>query len=136
MNHVFYSDGGKSKISWIIQTDDSSVEQNREHVEIYKNKITDLQSKYVALHIGLFWGIGVFIIKNEDTIKVKIDEKTMFDQLTEGLMINDEFIQKRMKFINQLIAQRKLKIEYELIQQDANLAKKISNAKKLKTKND
>ena len=112
------------RISWIIQTDDSSVEQNREHVEIYKNKITNLQSKYVALHIGLFWGIGVFIIKNEDTIKVKIDEKTMFDQLTEGLIINDEFIQKRIKFINQLIAQRKLKIEYELIQQDTNLVKK------------
>ncbi len=124
MNHVFYSDGDESRISWIIQTDDSSVEQNREHVEIYKNKITDLQSKYVALHIGLFWGIGVFIIKNEDAIKVKIDEKTMFDQLTEDLMIDDEFIQKRIKFINQLITQRKLKIEYELIQQDANLAKK------------
>ena len=124
------------RISWIIQTEDSSVEQNREHVEIYKNKITNLQSKYVALHIGLFWGIGVFIIKNEDTIKVKIDEKTMFDQLTEGLIINDEFIQKRIKFINQLIAQRKLKIEYELIQQDTNLVKKIDNAKKLKTKND
>ena len=136
MNHVFYSDGGKSKISWIIQTDDSSVEQNREHVEIYKNKITNLQSKYVALHIGLFWGIGVFIIKNEDTVKVRIDEKTMFDQLTEGLIIDDEFIQKRITSINQLIAQRKLKIEYELIHQDANLVKKISDAKKLKTKND
>jgi uncharacterized membrane protein len=136
LNHVFYSDGNEVRISWIIQTEDSSVEQNREHVEIYKNKITNLQSKYVALHIGLFWGIGVFIIKNEDTIKVKIDEKTMFDQLTKGLIINDEFIQKRIKFINQLIAQRKLKIEYELIQQDTNLVKKIANAKKLKTKND
>jgi hypothetical protein len=136
LNHVFYSDGNEVRISWIIQTEDSSVEQNREHVEIYKNKITNLQSKYVALHIGLFWGIGVFIIKNEDTIKVKIDEKTMLDQLTEGLIINDEFIQKRIKFINQLIAQRKLKIEYELIQQDTNLVKKIDNAKKLKTKND
>ena len=99
MNHVFYSDGNEAKISWIIQTDDSSVEQNREHVEIYKNKITNLQSKYVALHIGLFWGIGVFIIKNEDTIKVKIDEKTMFNQLTEDLIINDKFIQKRIKFL-------------------------------------
>ena len=136
MNHVFYSDGNEAKISWIIQTEDSSVEQSREHVEIYKNKITNLQSKYVALHIGLFWGIGVFIIKNEDTIKVKIDEKIMFEQLTKNLVIDDEFIQKRMKFINQLISQRKLKIEYELIQQDTNLAKKISNAKKLKTKND
>lgn len=115
MNHVFYSDGNATEISWIIKTDNSTVEQKREHVEIYKNKITDLQSKYVALHIGLFWGIGVFIIKNEDTIKIKINEKTMFDQLAKGITSNDQFIQKRMKFINQLITQRKLKIEYELI---------------------
>ncbi|AFS83079.1 hypothetical protein [Candidatus Nitrosopumilus sediminis] len=74
-----------------------------------------MQSKYVALHIGLFWGIGVFIIKNKDTIKIKINEKTMFDQLSKGITSNEQFIQKRIKFINQLITQRKLKIEYELI---------------------
>lgn len=117
MNHVFYSDGNARKISWIIQTGDSTVEQSREHIEIYKGKITDLQSKYVALHVGLFWGIGVFIIKNGDSLKVKIDEKIMFEQLTTKMMINDQIIQKRKKFINQLITQRKLKVEYELIQQ-------------------
>ncbi|HEY5736604.1 MAG TPA: hypothetical protein VIS47_08655 [Nitrosopumilus sp.] len=118
MSHVFYSNGNATKISWIIKTGDSTVEQNREHVEIYKNKITDLQSKYVALHVGLFWGIGVFIIKNEDEVKIKIDEKIMFEQLAKGIMSNDQFIQKRIKFINQIIAQRKLKIKYELIQKD------------------
>jgi len=134
LNHVFYSYGDSTKISWIIQTEDSSVEQTREHVEIYKNKITDLQSKYVALHIGLFWGIGVFRIKNEDSIKIRIDEKIMFDQLNENEKTNDEFIQNRIKFINQLISQRKLKVQYELINQESNLLKKIS-AKELKTKN-
>ena len=124
MNHVFYSDGNSTKISWIIQTEDTSVEQSREHVEIYKNKITDLQSKYVALHIGLFWGIGVFIIKNEDSLKIKIDEKPMFDQLNGNEKTNDEFIQNRIKFINQLISQRKLKVQYELINQETNPTKK------------
>ena len=114
MNHVFSSDGNSTKISWVIQTGDTTVEQTREHVEIYKNKITDLQSKYVALHIGLFWGIGVFIIKNEDLLKIKIDEKTMFDQLNGNEKVNDEFIQNRIKFINQLIVQRKLKVQYDL----------------------
>lgn len=135
MNHVFYSDGDSTKISWIIQTEDSSVDQTREHVEIYKNKITDLQSKYVALHIGLFWGIGVFIIKNKDSLKIRIDEKVMFEQLNENKKTNDEFIQSRIKFINQLISQRKLKVQYELVNQNTNPAKKISNAKELKTKN-
>ncbi len=135
MNHIFHSDGNSTKISWIIKTGDSTVEQTREHTEIYKNKITDLQSKYVALHIGLFWGIGVFIIKNNDSLKIRIDKKTMFEQLNENKKINDEFIQNRIKFINQLISQRKLKVQYELVNQNTNLTKKISNAKEIKTKN-
>ena len=136
MDHVFYSDGNTKRISWVIKTEDSIVEQSREHIEIYKNKISDLQSKYVSLHVGLFWGIGVFIIKNEDNIKIRLDEKAMFDQLASNLEINDEFISNRIKFINQLIAQRKLKIKYELIQQENNPAKKIPDAKEIKTKND
>ena len=136
MDHVFYSDGNAKRSSWLIQTNDSIIDQNREHVDIYKDKISNIQSKYVALHIGLFWGIGVFVIKNEDHIKIKLDDKIMFEQLTTNLKIKDEFIQNRIKFINQLIVQRKLKIEYELILQNDNLANKTLNAKEIKTKND
>jgi hypothetical protein len=136
LHHVFYLDGNAKKVSWGIQTEDIIVEQSREHVEIYKDKISELQSKYVALHIGLFWGIGVFIIKNKDHIKIKLDAKTMFEQLTTDKIIKDEFIEKRIKFINQLIIQRKLNVEFEFIQQENNLAKKTLDAKEIKTKND
>ena len=136
MDHVFYPDGNEKKISWTIQTNDSVIDQSREHVEIYKNKISNLQSKYVALHIGLFWGIGVFRIKNEDIIKIKLDEKTMFNQLNLNLKIDDKFIVNRIKFIKQLTVQRKLKIQFELINQKDNLANKILEAKELKTKNE
>ncbi|QLH03191.1 hypothetical protein C5F47_06335 [Nitrosopumilus cobalaminigenes] len=136
MHHVFYLDGNARKTSWVIQTNESISEQSREHIEMYKDKISNLQSKYVALHIGLFWGIGVFIIKNDDHVKVKLDDEKLFEQLTVNQNINNEFIVKRIKFINQLIAQRKLKVEYELIQQENNLAKKTLDAKELKTKND
>ena len=136
MDHIFYSDGNAKKVSWLIQTNDSIIDQNREHVDIYKDKISNIQSKYVALHIGLFWGIGVFVIKNGDHIKIKLDDKIMFEQLTTNLKIKDEFIQNRIKFINQLIVQRKLKIEFELILQKDNLANKTLNAKEIKTKND
>ena len=135
MHHIFYSDGNAKKVSWSIQTNDSIIDQNREHVDIYKDKISNIQSKYVALHIGLFWGIGVFVIKNEDHLKIKLDDKIMFEQLTANLKIKDEFIQNRIKFINQLIAQRKLKIKFELILQKNNLANKILVAKEIKTKN-
>ena len=135
MDHIFYSDGNAKKVSWLIQTNDVIIDQNREHVDIYKDKISNIQSKYVALHIGLFWGIGVFVIKNEDHLKIKLDDKIMFEQLTANLKIKDEFIQNRIKFINQLIAQRKLKIEFELILQKNNLANKILVTKEIKTKN-
>ena len=123
MNHVFYSYGNAQKITWIIQNDDSSFIENREHVDMYKDKVTNLQSKYVALHVGLFWGIGTFIIKNEDNVKIKLDEKIMFDQFTTDLKIEDSFIQKRLRFIKQLIDQRKLKIKFEVIRQYENIAK-------------
>ena len=135
MDHVFYPDGNTKKISWVIQTNNSIIEQSREHVEIYKNKISNLQSKYVALHIGLFWGIGVFKIKNEDVVKIKLDEKIMFDQLNTDMKIEDKFIANRIKFIKQLTTQRKLNIQYELIKQKDNLANKTLEAKELKTKN-
>ena len=120
----------------MIQTDDSKSEQSREHVEIYKDQISELQSKYIALHIGLFWGIGVFIIKNEDSIKIKLDDKIMYEQLKDDSKTDDGFIKNRIKFIDQLIAQRKLKIEFESIEQEDNPAKKILEAKEIKTKNE
>jgi len=124
LDHVFYSDGNAEKISWVIQTEDSRAEQNRIHVEIYKNKVTNLQSKYIALHVGLFWGIGVFIIKNEDHIKIELDEKTMYDQFTSNSKVEDNIIVKKIHFIKQLIAQRKLEIKFELISTDDNWARK------------
>ena len=136
MDHVFYSDGNANRISWIIQTDNSIIEQSREHVDIYKNKIPKLQSKYVALHIGLFWGIGVFKIKNEDKVKIKLDEKTMFEQLSTGLKLKDEFIANRIKFIKQLTMQRKLKVQFEMIEQKDNMANKILKTKEIETKNE
>jgi hypothetical protein len=136
LHHVFYLDGNAKKVSWMIQTDDSKSEQSREHVEIYKDQISELQSKYIALHIGLFWGIGVFIIKNEDSIKIKLDDKIMYEQLKDDSKTDDGFIKNRIKFIDQLIAQRKLKIEFESIEQEDNPAKKILEAKEIKTKNE
>jgi len=124
LHHVFYLDGNAEKISWVIQTEDSKVEQNRIHAEIYKNKVTNLQSKYIALHVGLFWGIGVFIIKNEDHAKIKLDEKIMYDQFTSNSKVEDSIIVKKIHFIKQLIAQKKLEIKFELISMDDNLARK------------
>lgn len=124
MEHILFFDGNSKSISWVIQTNNSIVEQKREHVEIYLDKVTNQQSKYIGLHIGLFWGIGTFIIKNEDTVKITTDNKSIFDHLVSNQKSDDEFIEKRTFFIRQLIEQRKLKIKYDLIDFEENLAVK------------
>ena len=115
MEQILYLDGNLRKISWVIQTNQSIISQNRKHTENYKDKITKIQSKYVALHVALFWGIGTFNIKNEDSIKIKLDEEIMYQQLKMKIPIRDEFIKNKIKFIENFIKQRKLKVEFEKI---------------------
>jgi len=124
MEHVFFFDGNQKRISWIIQSDDSNVEQFRDQAEIYIDKVSVLQSKYIALHAGIFWCIGRFIIKNGDTIKVMLESKPMYEHLTGGTN-SDSFIDTRTSFLNQLIQQRKLVVRYELIEPEQNIATKL-----------
>ena len=131
MDHIFHSDGDAQKISWMIQTSNSTLKQTRKHADIYKDKITNLQSKCVALHVGLFWGIGVFKIKNGDCIEIKLDDEQILKQLTAEIEIMDKFIRQRIKSINQLIVQRELKITYRLIGKKDNLANKLLYAQDL-----
>ncbi|NOQ44410.1 MAG: hypothetical protein GQ471_01925 [Nitrosopumilus sp.] len=125
MEHIFFFDGNSKRITWTIQTNNSSIEQKREHADIYLNKVTIQQSKYIAMHVGLFWGIGRFIIKDKDVITTKIDSKSMFNQLSKIENASDEFIRTKIDFITQLIAQRKLKINYELVDKKENFASKL-----------
>ena len=124
MEHVLFFDGNAKRISWVIQTNKSVIEQKRKHAEIYLDKITNQQSKYIGLHVGLFWGIGTFIIKTQDVVKVAIDDNSIVEHLSTNQKNHDEFIEKRTYFIRQLIEQRKLKVHYELITADKNLAAK------------
>jgi len=124
LEHILFFDGDSKRISWVIQTDNSIAEQKKEHAEIYLDKVTNQQSKYIGLHIGIFWGIGTFIIKNEDIVKITTDDKTIYDHLISNQKSNDEFIEKRTFFIRQLIEQRKLKIKYDLVESNRNLAAK------------
>ncbi len=124
MEHVLFFDGDTKRISWVIQTNNSTIDQKREHVDIYLDKVTIRQSKYIGLHVGIFWGIGTFIIKNQDVVKIAIDDKIMYDHLSTNQKNDDKFIEKRVEFIRQLIKQRKLKIQYEMIPREKNLAAK------------
>ena len=100
---MFYFDVNEEEISWIIQTSDSNIKQNRKHTEIYKNKKADLQSKYITLHVRLFLAIGTFTIKNEDHVKIILDEQSMFEHFTTNNKRKDPIIEKRKQQIEQII---------------------------------
>ena len=125
MDHTLYFDGNQKKIAWIILTKDSKIEQEREHVDIYLDKVTVEQSKHIALHVGIFWCIGRFIIKNEDTVNVMLDSESMREHLSGQPESTDPFIKIRDDFIKQLIEQRKLKVHYHMIDSKENLAAKL-----------
>ena len=125
MQHSFYFDGNQKRIAWRIESSSSKTEQRREHADIYLDKVTTVQSKLIALHVGIFWGIGRFIIKDNDEVKVMIEDKSLRDYLSKDKTSSDELISSRIYFINQLINQRKLKIEYEIIEPEKNYISKL-----------
>ena len=104
-----YFDGNEKRIAWIIENNETKFEQTREHSEIYFDKVTSVQSKYIALHVGIFWAIGRFIIKDGEDVKIMIDLNSMYEHLT-GKNQEDMFIRSRINFIKQIIKQRNLQV--------------------------
>src|SRR5690348_16281413 len=102
MNHRYFCDGNEKRISWIIQNNEVEIKQKRDHAMIYYNKVSIEQSKYIALHVGIFWSIGKFIIKNRDSVKIMLDLKSMHDHLTGNNHNQDKIIESRTNFIKQL----------------------------------
>lgn len=92
---------------------------------MYLNKVNNLQSKYIALHVGIFWSIGVFVIKHNDVVRIKLDSENMLAHLRTDAKASDAFVEQRKRFINQLAAQRNLKITYEETAVEENLATRL-----------
>lgn len=125
MDHTFYFAGNPKKISWVIDSNSDKVEQMRDHADIYLDKVNHEQSRYIAMHVGIFWCIGRFFIKNEDTVRIMVDSETMYEHLVKNQKYKDSFIETRTKFFNQLIEQRKLNIIFKKISKDDNQALRL-----------
>ena len=127
MEHDLFIDGNVKEYSWSIKTGNSIAEQIRKHPSGYlsggKLQIkNDDESKFVAVHVGIYWGLGVFIIKDFDVVNVMCDSKFMHDVFTQRKKIDNQIINDKIYFINQLTNLRKLKINYQIIKLDCNLA--------------
>jgi hypothetical protein len=122
MDHTYYFDGNAKTISWMIENSETQVKQIRVHAENYYGIVSTEHSKYIALHVGIFWGIGRSIIKNTDNVNVMLDLKSMFEHLAENKIASDPFIISKTKFIQQLIDQRGLRVTYHMIEPRQNRA--------------
>jgi len=83
------------------------------------------QSKFIALHAGIYWSVGVYTIKDGDTVDVMCDSKKMYDILSLKHEISDQIINDKIHFINLFIEQRKLVVNYHLIDSDKNPASEL-----------
>ena len=115
-----YTDGNADRLSWVIRTGASDIVQHRDQAGIYRGKVSRIQAKFMALHVGLFWGIGVFAIVKGDHLKVMVDDGYMASCLAGGT--DDAFIGRRIHFVNMLIEQKGLTADVEVIDPAQNVA--------------
>jgi len=142
MEHELFFDGNLKEYSWSIKTGKEIKNQIREHPAAYlsggklniKNKE---ESRFVALHVGIYWGLGVFIIKDFDKIHVMCDSKEMYEILIRQYKTENQIIDDKIHFINQLVGHRYLKLEYHLINPTNNISTEhLSGKNKTSTSRD
>jgi hypothetical protein len=129
MEHDLFFNGTVKKYSWSIRTGSEIVDQIRPHPPAYLSggKLdvkNDIESKFIALHVGIYWGLGVFIIRDNDTINVMCDSNKMYEILFNNTTTDNQIINDKLHFINQLTNQRNLKINFKLIEKKENLSTK------------
>ena len=134
MEHKLFFDGTIKKYTWSIKTGNDIINQIREHPPAYlsggklnvKNKE---ESKFIALHVGIYWGLGVFIIKDYDTVNIMCDSQEMYEIIINSHKTDNQIINDKIHFINQLTDHRNLKLNYQIIEPKENLAADNLSAK-------
>ena len=127
MKHDIFFDGNVKEYSWTIRTGEKLAEQIRAHPPAYLSggkldvKATE-ESKFIALHIGIYWGLGVYIIKDNDQVNVMCDSKMVYETFTKGKKSDNQIINDKIHFINQLTDHRKLKMKFQVIDAKENLS--------------
>ena len=127
MKHELFFDGTVKQYTWSIKTESKIVNQIRRHPPAYisggkLNVKNNEESKFIALHVGIYWGLGVFIIRDLDTVDVMCDSKEMYEILVSKCQTDNQIINDKIYFINQLATQRNLELNYHVIELVENIA--------------
>ena len=127
MKHDLFFDGNMKEYSWTIRTGKKLAEQIRAHPPAYLSggKLdvkSNEESKFIALHVGIYWGLGVYIIKDNDQINVMCDSRTMYEIFNQVKKSDNQIINDKVHFVNQLTELRKLKMNFQMINVKENLS--------------
>jgi len=130
MKHDLFIDGTVTKFSWYMKSEQRISEETRNHPPAYYsggklNVKNEDESKFIALHVGIYWGLGVYIIKNNDMVNAMCDSKLMYDVFCNEKKIDNQIINDKIFFINQLTNQRGLELNFHFIKQNENMASKL-----------
>lgn len=119
--HVLYSDGNPTRIAWAISTGTRTLTQRRTQAKIYHGRVSEIQARFIALHVGLFWGIGVFAIRNGDDIRMVVSDPAMPSYM-KSKSGGDAFIDGRIRFVDMLLQQRGLRATFRYAAPAENIA--------------
>ena len=112
MPHIIHVAGNGRFIAWAHSGPDGArtALESRPHVSIYEG-ISDEESSYVAAHVGLFWCIGTFRIKNDQSVHI-VASDAKAPSLFTGNIPSSKLITEKMHFIKDLCDKRNIQISY------------------------
>ncbi|MDI1495924.1 MAG: hypothetical protein K8823_1232 [Cenarchaeum symbiont of Oopsacas minuta] len=112
MPHIIYAAGDGQHIVWAHKdmTGVQTALESRQHALTYHG-CHDEESTYVAVHVGLFWCIGTFRIKNGEYARIVTTPKRAPSLCTQSKS-SSRIIAEKTHFISELIKKRSIKISY------------------------
>ncbi len=112
MPHTVHVAGNGHFIAWAHSSIDGirTALESRPHVSIYEG-ISDEESTYVAAHVGLFWCIGTFRIKNGQSVHI-VASKLKAPSMFTGKIPQSKLVAEKIHFIKELCNRRNIQISY------------------------
>ncbi len=111
MPHFIHIAGNGSFIAWAHKNNGvQTAVESRVHVSMYEGVSVE-DSMYVASHVGLFWCIGTFRIRDGECVNIALS-KNMAPSLFSNEISKSKLALEKTYFIEQLCKKRNIKISY------------------------
>ena len=112
MPHFIHIAGNGNFIAWTHKNNDKvqTALESRVHASIYEGVSVE-DAMYVASHVGLFWCIGTFRIRDGECVNIALS-KNKAPSLFSSTVLKSKLALEKSYFIEQLCKKRNIKISY------------------------